>query len=110
MARDFKNVKKIVVKVGTNLLSGKNGIDRARIDSFTNQIAILREKGYSVLLVTSGAIGMGRKELGLKGPVKKISLRQACAAIGQPILMSAYRESFAKQTLSVRRFYLHVMR
>ena len=49
MARDFKNVKKIVVKVGTNLLSGKNGIDRARIDSFTNQIAILREKGYCIL-------------------------------------------------------------
>lgn len=99
MARDFKNVKKIVVKVGTNLLSGKNGIDRARIDSFTNQIAILRERGYSVLLVTSGAIGMGRKELSLKGPVKKISLRQACAAIGQPILMSAYRESFAKHNI-----------
>lgn len=96
MSRDFSNVKKVVIKVGTNLLSAKDGIDSARIDAITGQIAELRNRGLQVLLVTSGAIGMGRKELGIKTPVTKVAMRQACASIGQPILMSAYRESFAR--------------
>ncbi len=99
MIRDFSSVKTVVLKVGTNLLSTKDGIDESYIDTITGQIAALKKKGLDVLLVTSGAIGMGARELKLKGPVKKIEVRQACASIGQPILMSSYRRSFTQHGL-----------
>ncbi|MFA6844223.1 MAG: glutamate 5-kinase [Sphaerochaetaceae bacterium] len=96
MSRDFSKVKRIVVKVGTNLLSAKDGIDLLRIENIVTQIANLRQEGYHMLLVTSGAIGMGAKELRLMDAVKQVSMRQACASIGQPILMDSYRQSFSK--------------
>lgn len=99
MIRDFSSVKTVVLKVGTNLLSTKDGIDESYIDTITGQIAALKKKDLDVLLVTSGAIGMGARELKLKGPVKKIEVRQACASIGQPILMSSYRRSFTQHGL-----------
>lgn len=94
--RQFDHVKTVVVKVGTNLLTCSSGIDTARIDSIVDQLSALRDSGLQVLLVTSGAIGMGRRELGITEAVTKIEMRQACAAIGQPILMSSYRSSFAR--------------
>ncbi|HBO36132.1 MAG: glutamate 5-kinase [Sphaerochaeta sp.] len=99
MSRDLADVKRIVLKVGTNLLSCKDGIDETRIDSIVEQIACLMKKNYQVLLVSSGAIGMGAKELHLKGPVKQVAMRQACASIGQPLLMSSYRRAFKKHGL-----------
>lgn len=99
MSRDIQDVKRIVLKVGTNLLSTKDGIDEACIEGIVDQIAQLMQKNYQVLLVTSGAIGMGAKELHLKGPVKQVAMRQACASIGQPLLMSSYRKAFKKHAL-----------
>lgn len=99
MSRDVQGVKRIVLKVGTNLLSAKDGIDEACIEGIVDQIAQLMQKHYQVLLVTSGAIGMGAKELRLKGPVKQVAMRQACASIGQPLLMSSYRKAFKKHSL-----------
>lgn len=99
MSRDLQDVKRVVLKVGTNLLSTEEGIDELCIDSIVDQIARLMQKNYQVLLVTSGAIGMGAKELHLKGPVKQVAMRQACASIGQPLLMSSYRKAFKKHDL-----------
>lgn len=99
MSRELQDVKRIVLKVGTNLLSSKDGIDELCIDSIVEQIVLLMQKNYQVLLVTSGAIGMGAKELHLKGPVKQVDMRQACASIGQPLLMSSYRRAFKKHGL-----------
>jgi len=96
MSRDFSAMRRIVVKVGTNLLTNKTGIDTDRIEQVVSDIHALREKGLQVLLVTSGAIGLGAKELGYKSAVKQIALRQACASIGQPILMYHYREAFKR--------------
>ena len=92
--RDFSNLKRIVIKAGTNILSSPDGIDMDRVRSIASQIAALQEKGYQVLLVSSGAVGLGAKALGHNNPVVYIGMRQACAAIGQPVLMSAYREAF----------------
>lgn len=92
--RGMADVRRVVVKVGTNLLTCANGIDNGRIDVIVDQIALLKKRGCQILLVSSGAIGMGKEELGLNGRVQQISMRQACAAIGQPILMSGYRRSF----------------
>ena len=97
--RDFSSVKRIVVKVGTNLLSCRDGIDKSRISSIVGQIASLKENGYQVILVSSGAVGMGAKALKHNSPVVYIAMRQACAANGQPLLMSAYQEEFDRHNL-----------
>lgn len=97
--RDLSSVRRVVVKVGTNLLSSEQGIDEHYIDVIVDQLAHLQSHGYQVLLVSSGAIGMGAKELSLKGPVKQVPMRQACASIGQPLLMSSYRRSFKRHGL-----------
>ncbi len=96
MKRDVSAIQRVVVKVGTNLLSTSEGIDEGCIDRIAEQLVILQQKGLQVLLVTSGAIGMGAKELKLKGAVKQVAMRQACASIGQPLLMSSYRRAFKK--------------
>jgi len=97
--RDLGKIKTVVVKVGTNLLSSKTGIDKARIDDIARQVAHLVDLGYNVLIVSSGAIGMGAKALKHNNPVKHIPLRQACASIGNPLLMTAYQESFSKHKM-----------
>lgn len=99
MRRDMSSIHRIVVKVGTNLLSTKDGIDEGCIDDIAEQIVKLQKKGLQVLLVTSGAIGMGAKELKLTGAVKQVAMRQACASVGQPLLMSSYRRAFKKHSV-----------
>ena len=97
--RDFSKIRRIVIKVGTNLLTKDNGIDEERIGDIARQIAELKNRGMQVLLVSSGAIGMGAKQLKHFSPVVHIAMRQACAAIGQPVLMSAYQKEFEKHNL-----------
>ena len=97
--RDFSSVKRIVIKAGTNLLSSETGIDMERIRAIVDQIASLKELGYQIILVSSGAVGLGAKALGHNSPVVYIAMKQACAAIGQPLLMSAYREEFQRHNL-----------
>ncbi|MGB4406869.1 MAG: glutamate 5-kinase [Sphaerochaeta sp.] len=96
MKRDLASIHRVVVKVGTNLLSTKDGIDEGYIDRIVEQLVNLQQKGLQVLLVTSGAIGMGARELKLTTSVKQVAMRQACASIGQPLLMSSYRRAFKK--------------
>ncbi len=97
--RDFSKARRIVVKVGTNLLSDKSGIDRNRVREIVDGIAALRNRGVQVLLVSSGAVGLGAKALGHENAVKFIPLRQACASIGQPVLMDAWKREFSRHSL-----------
>ncbi len=94
--RDFSKTRTIVIKAGTNLLSSAEGIDSARIKDLVSQIVKLREMGKQVLLVSSGAVGLGAKALHHTSPVVYIAMKQACAAIGQTVLMNAYHDEFAK--------------
>lgn len=96
MARDFSHVRRMVVKVGTKLLSARDGIDTQRIEQVVSDIIDMRQRGVQVLLVSSGAIGLGARELGRSSAVKRVALRQACASIGQPILMYHYRAAFKR--------------
>ena len=83
----------VVVKVGTNVLTGADGrLDGRRLQSLADQIQRLRQSGRKVALVSSGAIGAGMGRLQL--PKRPTDLRhlQACAAIGQSFLMRAYQE------------------
>ena len=92
--KEFLNVKRIVIKLGTNVLRNENGdVALSRIYSYIESIAKLVKSGKEVVLVTSGAVGLGKKKLGLSN-TEGIALKQACAAIGQGKLMSLYEDGF----------------
>ncbi|MFI4913352.1 MAG: glutamate 5-kinase [Sedimentisphaeraceae bacterium JB056] len=99
--RNFSNIKRVVVKIGTNTLSKDGHIDIEYIANIASQIKQLHDKGLEVLLVSSGAIGMGAGELGLKDKVQGIKMRQACAAIGQPLLMHEYHKAFKNEGITI---------
>ena len=90
--RDFSKTRRIVIKVGTNLLTNNEGINKDRIKDIVSQIVAIRDKGHQVILVSSGAVWLGAKALKHNSPVVYIAMRQACASIGQPILMAAYQD------------------
>jgi glutamate 5-kinase len=104
--RDFGKIKRIVIKIGTNTLSRNNQIDKRYFLDLSNQIAELIKMGKQVLIVTSGAIGMGSAYLGIKEKSKSVKIRQACAAIGQPLLMHEYQNAFSKSNLIIAQVLL----
>lgn len=87
----IKKCNKIVVKVGTRLLT-----DTARIPVLISQIHNLRQKGFKVILVSSGAVGLGMKTLKLSKRPAELAGVQALAAIGQSKLMSLYEKECNK--------------
>lgn len=87
-------MKRIVVKLGTNTLRAQHGIDESYIREFCAQLAYtVLEKKIQLVLVSSGAIGLGKKLLGITDTINTIPKRQAAAAIGQPLLMQEYRKA-----------------
>jgi glutamate 5-kinase len=111
--RDFSKTKRIVIKIGTNILTKKGTveIDNAYIKQITKQISELLKTNRQVVIVSSGAIGMGRGQLSGNQKIRKlgaknIKARQACAAIGQPLLMAEYRKSFARFGVTVAQVLL----
>ena len=104
--RDFTKAKRIVVKIGTNVLTKDEGIDAAYVQQVAGQTSSLVKAGRQVVIVTSGAIGMGAGQLELDGKVKGMKMRQACAAIGQPLLMQEYRKSFLQYGVTVAQVLL----
>lgn len=93
--RSFGDVRRVVIKLGTNVLTHNDALDREFVFDIARQVAELRERGLEVCVVSSGAIGLGARELGIIGRIQDVVLRQACAAVGQPVLMQVYREAFA---------------
>lgn len=92
--KDFINAKRIVIKLGTNVLRNDEGfISLPRIYTFIEDISNLVKAGKEVIVVTSGAVGMGKKRLNLPD-TKGVAIKQACAAIGQSKLMSVYENGF----------------
>ena len=121
--RDFSKAKRIVVKIGTNTLTKDGGVDAAYVRRMAGQISSLLATGRQVVIVSSGAIGMGAGQLSgyrdtrasgsgyqenrgagmgaVAGKIKDIKMRQACAAIGQPLLMAEWRKSFLRYGVTV---------
>jgi glutamate 5-kinase len=103
----LREVKRVVVKVGSRLLSGEDGVvDQALISRIVDQISVLKGEGIEVLLVTSGAIAAGRQELGMKTRPRSLPGLQAAAAVGQAILMHVYHEYFKKAGYCVGQILL----
>jgi len=142
--RNFENAKRIVIKIGTNILTKDSGVDTSYVGKIALQIAALIKAGRQAVIITSGAIGMGCGQLsgyqgigpsgtgrhqpplagGIQHPVRKsadgrrdyrslisnrvknIKMRQAYAAIGQPLLMAEYRKAFSRYGVTVAQVLL----
>jgi glutamate 5-kinase len=84
-----------VVKLGTGVLtSGAGRLNEDRIAAICGQIAGLRKRGTEVIVVTSGAIGLGMGRLGLTKRPREVDRKQACAAVGQSLLMQTWQHAF----------------
>ena len=94
---ELKKVKRVVVKVGTSTLTHATGrLNLDQIEKLVRQISDLANEGREMILVTSGAVGAGIAEIGLSERPSTIPEKQACAAVGQGILMHIYRKFFSE--------------
>lgn len=95
--RTFKRTDRVVIKVGTRLLSDEKFLlDHSALSQVVANVIAARDAGSSVILVTSGAVGAGMGILRLKRRPERIIEKQACAAVGQSALMHEYSLAFAR--------------
>jgi len=103
---EMKN-RLIVVKVGTTCLTERDGsLNLLEMRRIVDQIAEATKRGFKIILVTSGAVASGTAELGARPNLRDIVFKQACAATGQSILMSYYRELFKHHGIKVAQILL----
>ncbi len=107
-ARRLSAAKRIVVKVGSSLLISDAGgeIDKAWLDSLVDDLVVLHQRGQQPVLVSSGAIALGRRRLGLAPGRLRLRDSQAAAAVGQIHLAEAYTASFARHGLTAAQILL----
>jgi glutamate 5-kinase len=99
-------VRRVVIKIGSSILSGPAGLDRGRIAALVGEIAALRQRPYQIVLVSSGAVAAGATRLGLRERPKTVPARQAAAAVGQIHLMAVYDEHFSTHGQPVAQILL----
>ena len=99
--------RRLVVKIGSALLVAEDGeIRRAWLDALADDVARCRARGQELILVSSGAIAVGRRHLGLPGGALRLEEKQAAAATGQIRLAHAYQESLARHGITVAQILL----
>ena len=104
----LKNAKRIVVKIGSQLLSKDSDIDEEFIKQLSQQIAQLKKEGKEIILVSSGAVLAGTKKLQLKEKPKTITEKQAISAVGQAYLMQIYDKIFSQKSLIIGQVLLTI--
>ncbi len=94
----LKDKKKIVIKIGSSSLTHEatGQLNLYKIEKLVRVLVDLRNSGKDVVLVSSGAIAVGRKTLSLIEKPTELSVKQACAAVGQGFLMMTYQKIFAE--------------
>lgn len=103
----FKDVSRIVIKVGTtSVMKNETSVNTAFLESVAAQTAALLKEGKEVIIVTSGAIGVGLNLLGIPTKPREIPVRQAAAAVGQSELMRYWSEAFQKYGLKTAQILL----
>lgn len=91
----LKNIKRVVIKIGSRILTGEDGeLNRDWMAALAAEVAALRKGGREVILVSSGAVAAGRNLLGINERPRTIPQKQAAAAVGQPLLMREYEGAF----------------
>lgn len=104
---DIKNKKRIIIKVGTSTLTHKTGrLNIRRMERFVKTLADIQNSGHEVILVSSGAIGLGMSKMGLTERPSDTPMKQACAAVGQCELMYIYDKLFGEYNINVAQILL----
>ena len=97
MNREYiKEKKRVVVKIGTSTITHEEtgALDLVKLEKLIRLLTDLKNQGKEVVLVSSGAIAVGRKAMGIKERPNDMSVKQACAAVGQARLMMVYQKLF----------------
>ena len=102
----FNGAKRVVVKVGSNVLTADHGLNLKAMRSIARQVGKLIETGLEVILVSSGAMASGVKKIGLSARPDELPKRQAVAAVGQAGLMMEYEKAFGRHNLKVAQILL----
>lgn len=104
---DINTKKRIVIKVGTSTLTHKTGrLNIRRMERLVKTLADIQNSGREIILVSSGAIGLGMSKMGLRERPKDTPMKQACAAVGQCELMYMYDKLFGEYNLNVAQILL----
>src|SRR6202167_6800703 len=106
--RLLRAARRVVIKLGTATVTGAEGeLCTERVEPIVRSIASLMKAGRQVVLVSSGAVGLGRGWLGLhRSRLEDLATKQACAAVGQSLLMDAYKKLFASWDVKVAQVLL----
>ncbi|MBI5592755.1 MAG: glutamate 5-kinase [Deltaproteobacteria bacterium] len=102
----FDNAKRVIVKVGSNVLTEDSGLDLNVVRSISRQICRLIDRGLEVILVTSGAMSAGLRKIGLSKRPDEIPKRQAVSAVGQASLIMEYENAFERYGNKVAQILL----
>src|ERR1700736_5995134 len=108
IARRLTEAKRVVVKVGSALLvdAEKGRLNRSWLEAFAADVALVRKRGQEVILVSSGAIALGRRHLSLSPGKLRLEESQAAAAVGQIRLAHAYKELLDAHGITVAQILL----
>jgi glutamate 5-kinase len=111
LQRDYKKrllrrTRRVVVKIGSQILSSPAGIEEARIKGLVRDLAALHDQGKELVVVSSGAVAAGMTRLGVKERPKTVQQKQALAAVGQIKLMAIYEKYFSRFNKSVAQVLL----
>lgn len=111
MQRDYKKailrrVRRVVVKIGSQILSSSTGIEEARLEGLVSELAALHDQGKEIVVVSSGAVAAGMARLGRRERPQSIPEKQALAAVGQIRLMALYERAFGKFSKNVAQVLL----
>mgnify|MGYP002276701076 FL=1 len=104
--RPFTAARRVVVKIGSNVLTRDQGLNLPVIESISHEICRLIDSGREVILVSSGAMAAGMRKMALAKRPEAIPARQAAAAVGQAGLILAYEEAFARDDMKVAQILL----
>jgi glutamate 5-kinase len=106
--RLLRSARRVVIKVGTTTVTGVEGeLCLERVEPIVRSIAALMKAGRQVVLVSSGAVGLGRGWLGLhRSRLNDLVTKQACAAVGQSLLMDAYKNLFSRWEIKIAQVLL----
>lgn len=103
----FDKAKRVVVKVGSAILTSENGLNYGVVDNLARELSFLHNSGREVILISSGAVAAGKKKLNYKDERElSIKEKQALAAIGQSQLMHDYDEAFGKYNKNIAQILL----
>jgi len=104
---EMKRKKRVVIKVGTSILTHKTGrLNIRRVEKFVKILSDLQNSGKEIILVSSGAMGLGMARLGLSVRPSDTPMKQACAAVGQCQLMYIYDNLFGEYGITVAQILL----